>query len=315
MQSVKCCNLDEQYKSVCFKDLEDYQKKYDYMAGYSELEQEQIRKNLGIVDPSCVDPYLSPTSKNPVENNVIFTALLGKIDIDKVSKVAFTGNYEDLGNKPMFLPNPKALIIKGKNDTGLDDQWVYDGSYPTVVNLPTKVSQLENDKGFVKLNEVDEQIPVKTISVNHEIIVPDSKQNVNITIPTLANMGGLIDNYLISNKKMQTVEVEQLCTAGVPIAKVIIDGEETNIVSPTSSNQGYDPYSELSCGFKPKPFRGSPIYGNTIFTAGDGTITGTQRNIFMITDNGVFIRDKKATGEDMYVDLQEIIDFIKGRNS
>lgn len=311
MQSVKCCNLDEQYKSVCFKDLEDYQKKYDYMAGYSELEQEQIRKNLGIVDPSCVDPYLSPTSKNPVENNVIFAALLGKIDIDKVSKVAFTGNYEDLGNKPMFLPNPKALIIKGKNDTGIDDQWVYDGSYPSVVNLPTKVSQLENDKGFVKLNEVDEQIPIKTISVNHEVITPDYTKNVNINIPTLANMGVLIDEYLYRNRKMQTVQVEQLCTAGVPIAKVIIDGEEINIVSPTTNNQGYNPYTELSCGVRPASYHSSSQYGNTIFTAGNGEINGASSNIFMITDNGVYVKDQNPERNGEYVSLQEIIDFMR----
>lgn len=313
MQSVKCCDLDEQYKSVCFKDLEEYQKKYDYMAGYSELEQEQIRKNLGIKDPGCVDPYLSPTSKNPVENNIIFAALLGKIDIDKVSKVTFTGNYEDLCNKPMFLPNPNPLTIKGKNHLGIDDQLIYDGSYPVMVNLPTKVSQLENDKGFVKLTDVDNQIPIKTISVNHEIVLPDGTQNVNIDIPNLANMGVLIERYLHDNgKNWQTVGVTPLYNVGTAIAKFMIDGEPTVLYAPTASNQGYNPYSELACGHYPQSYQGDFNFGESIFIAGDGIDSYNKSNVFMVTSKGVFIKDKNAVeGEPTYINLQEIIDFMK----
>lgn len=310
MKTVKCCDLDEQYKSVNFKDLEDYVKKYDYMAGYSELEQELIRKNLGIKDPGCVDPYLSPTSKNPVENNVVFSSLQGKVDIEEVAKVAFTGNYEDLCKKPMFLPNPKALVIKGKNDNGIDDQWVYDGSYPSVVNLPTKVSQLENDKGFVKLADIDNHIPIKSISVNGEIINPyfDTK-NVNIDIPSIANMEMLINRYL-QNRGWQTVQVEPLYNAGVAIARILLDGQETRIYAPTSGNQGYNPYTELSCGVKPEAFSNYSDYGSTIFTAGNGTIEGPRSNIFMITNRGVYIKDMNPNRDGQYINLQEIIDFM-----
>lgn len=306
-QSVKCCSLDEQYKSVCFKDLEDYQKKYDYMEGYSELEQELIRKNLGIKDLRCIDPYLSPTSKNPVENNVVFAALQGKIDIEKVSKVSFTGNYEDLCNKPMFLPNPKALIIKGKNDNGIDDQWVYDGSYPSVVNLPTKMSQLENDKGFVKFGEVDNFVPIKSISVNHEVIIPDYTKNVNIDIPSVANLGYMVNNYLqTQGKNWQTVGITPMYNVGTPIAKVDIDGQETVLYAPTN-NQGQNPYVALTCGTYPEEFNGQSEYGETVFTAGNGQIN-SKSNMFMVTKSGVYVKDTK---EGDYVNLQEIIDLFK----
>jgi len=211
----------------------------------------------------------------------------------------------------MFLPNPNPLTIKGKNHLGIDDQFIYDGSYPVMVNLPTKVSQLENDKGFVKLADVDEQIPIKTISVNHEVITPDYTKNVNINIPTLANMGVLIDEYLYRNRKMQTVQVDQLYSAGVAIARILIDGEETRIYAPTTNNQGYNPYTELSCGVRPASYNSPSQYGNTIFTAGNGEINGASSNIFMITDNGVYVKDQNPERNGEYVSLQEIIDFMR----
>jgi hypothetical protein len=47
-----------------------------------------------------VDDSLSTTSVNPVQNNVITTALAGKVDSDDLAEVAFTGDYEDLENEP-----------------------------------------------------------------------------------------------------------------------------------------------------------------------------------------------------------------------
>jgi len=49
-QTLRTCSLDEAYKHVCFKDLECYVRKEDLFAGYSLLEQQIIRQNLGITN-------------------------------------------------------------------------------------------------------------------------------------------------------------------------------------------------------------------------------------------------------------------------
>jgi hypothetical protein len=46
MQTIKTCNLSDEYKHVCFKDLEDYiaiDKFVDVLNGYSDLELAKIR--------------------------------------------------------------------------------------------------------------------------------------------------------------------------------------------------------------------------------------------------------------------------------
>lgn len=48
-----------------------------------------------------VDSELSTTSRNPVENRVVTNALNQKADTSALSNVAFSGNYDDLYNKPI----------------------------------------------------------------------------------------------------------------------------------------------------------------------------------------------------------------------
>jgi gas vesicle protein len=50
MQTLKTCSIPDEYRTVCFKDLEEYLKVDDLLYGYSQLEQATIRKNLGIIN-------------------------------------------------------------------------------------------------------------------------------------------------------------------------------------------------------------------------------------------------------------------------
>lgn len=47
-----------------------------------------------------VDSELSETSENPVQNKAVTTELNKKADADTLAKVATTGSYDDLSNKP-----------------------------------------------------------------------------------------------------------------------------------------------------------------------------------------------------------------------
>ena len=51
-----------------------------------------------------IDQALSDESEHPVANKIIYEALQNKANIDSLSTVAFTGDYNDLINKPNGLP-------------------------------------------------------------------------------------------------------------------------------------------------------------------------------------------------------------------
>lgn len=51
-----------------------------------------------------IDNVLSEESEHPVSNKIIYEALQNKANIDSLSTVAFTGDYNDLINKPTSLP-------------------------------------------------------------------------------------------------------------------------------------------------------------------------------------------------------------------
>ena len=97
MQTLKTCSLTDDYKHVCFKDLDCYVRKDDLLAGYSSLEQEKIRKNLGIVNQDIqIDRELNIYSENPLQNKVVYNALNQKVNIDSLADVAITGEYRDI---------------------------------------------------------------------------------------------------------------------------------------------------------------------------------------------------------------------------
>ena len=186
MQTLKSCVLTDEYKHVCFKDLEGYMNVdnfIDLLKGYCEIDLQKIKTILGIGDTIYVDKKIRDYSPNPVAGGAIAAALREKVNVDAISKVAITGEYVDLKNKPCTLPNPEVLVIEGKRN-GQSKQWVYDGSEPIRVYLPTKLSDLTNDIKMITAEDVEDMIHIKTISVNGEIIKPNKCKNVDIFVPT-----------------------------------------------------------------------------------------------------------------------------------
>jgi hypothetical protein len=186
MKTLKSCSIDDQYKHVSFKDLEGYLAKDDYMSGYCEAEKELIRKNLGI-ETYQIDSRLSDLSANPVENQAITKALSRKADIDKLPKVAITGDFEDLCGKPKGIPNPEFLVIDGPNGTV-----GYNGSAPVKVEIPTHISELVNDVGYLTDETFVQQNYVKGIQVNMSDIIWPEQGIIHLDIPSLIG----IDNEL-----------------------------------------------------------------------------------------------------------------------
>lgn len=144
MQNYKICSLPDDYQKVVWKDLEEYLRKDDLLAGYSSIEQQKIRQNLGINFDFSIDTVIDNKSSNPVSNKAIYKALAEKVDTDSITKVALTGDFDDLSNKPCHLPNPELLIInEGEKQTP------YDGSESAIISIPTKMSDLTTDLGTV----------------------------------------------------------------------------------------------------------------------------------------------------------------------
>ena len=129
------CELDDQLKHVCFKDLQGYLTEKNLLSVLSRMPQialQQLKKILNIPDKVVVDKYLDRQSINPVENKTVTCALGNKVDSADLADVATTGSYEDLSCKPTALPNPKGLVFKFK-----DGKYkVYDGQDAILINIP-----------------------------------------------------------------------------------------------------------------------------------------------------------------------------------
>ena len=217
MQTLKTCGLPDDYRRVTLKDLDDYLAKSDLLAGYNQLEQEQIRKNLGITnqDFSFV-VVLNINSENPVQNKVITEALNKKIDTSALALVATSGSYKDLCDAPCALPNPNNLIITGSVSNTTTQN--YDGSEPIAITIPTATSQLVNDSiGCIvmldkKLTETDIATYVSTNITTVGLIIYNEINSIGklyITRKPLetetVNMG--ISELTLSNKNLYVDKV------------------------------------------------------------------------------------------------------------
>ena len=200
MDTIKTCNLDNDKKHVCFKDLKDFWRKDEYFDGLNELEKERIRQNLNLPAERPVDADLSKISKNPVQNRIVTQALERKVDVNALSKVGITGQYKDLKEAPCELPNPEGILF----NLGPDSQVYYDGTEGVVLNLKTKLSQFENDKEFATKKDIEDAISIKQIKVNGEIKAIGCDKSLNIHIPTniseLLNDSGYMREEVYRNK-------------------------------------------------------------------------------------------------------------------
>lgn len=67
------------------------------------------------------------------------------------------------------------------------------------INVPVNVSELENDAEYI----TDDDVPVKSISVNSTPVEPDAHGNVDITVPEgLPNVKSVDDGKLLQVKKV-----------------------------------------------------------------------------------------------------------------
>lgn len=194
MQTYKTCEISDEYKHVCFKDLENYitvDNFIDVLRGYSDIELEQIRKELNIPIAIKVDEELNIYSTNPVQNSTLTQVLYKKADIDKLATVSLTGNYEDLNNLPCKLPNPEPLIIKGEGNPRL-----YDGTHGEIIKLPTSIKDLDDwEQYIVDYDKISSLIKIKTIEVNNVVIAPDDCGTVNINVITKNDVKTLLKDY------------------------------------------------------------------------------------------------------------------------
>lgn len=256
MQTLKTCSLTDDYKHVCFKDLDCYVRKDDLLAGYSSLEQEKIRKNLGIINQDIqIDRELNIYSENPLQNKVVYNALNQKVNIDSLADVAITGEYRDIKHKPCELPNPEVLVVKSATKN-----YVYDGKDPVAIELPTSIKDFPDYVDYViDWQRVEDMVPIKTISVNGKIISPDNCKNVDITVPTkvseLQNDSDFATNALVDSKifKAQTdvnsliesTKQEVLTTVNEQKALIYSDLSELSKKVETYANSVDNKYTEL----------------------------------------------------------------------
>jgi hypothetical protein len=140
------------------------------------MSQEDKQKLDGIesgANKTIVDDTLSDTSTNPVQNKVI------KAELDK--KSTFSGNYNDLTNKPTIPTVNNATLTIRKNGTNVATFTANSASDTTAdITVPTKVSELDNDSGF-KTTDTNQTIKTASVSFDADDVV-EFKPGVNISI-------------------------------------------------------------------------------------------------------------------------------------
>lgn len=206
MQTLKTCSLSDEYKPVCYKDLEGYipvDGLYDTLRGYSELELQKIRQELGISDPIHVDSDLNMYSRNPVENKAVFDALSKKADADKLSRVAVTGNYNDLKGVPCELPNPQALVIRNQDGSFS----TYDGCESIVIKMPQSLKDFKDYSDLpVTDTSIQNAIPFKKVTLNGEELTPTEDKVLKLEVITLKQLQEILNGYITKDLLNSTLE-------------------------------------------------------------------------------------------------------------
>lgn len=103
------------------------------------------------------------------------SALSDKVDTSDLASVATSGNYNDLTNKPTIPTVNNATLTIQKNSTTLDT-FTANASVDKTVNIsvPTKVSDLSNDSGFIT-NSVNNLTNYTTTSTLNTLLAGKEK--------------------------------------------------------------------------------------------------------------------------------------------
>ena len=249
--------------------------------GTRKVSFDTLKKSLGTSGGSGdgssanieVDGALSSSSTNPVQNNVINTAInqtlaaaksytdnkvSNKMDQVTLATVATTGNYNDLKNKPT-LPNLSNLAKVATS-----------GSYndltdcPVIPEVPTLVSQLTNDSGYITSADLPEPVavPTKTSDLTNDsgFITAEALPefpNVPTKVSELTNDAGYITSADIPTKVSQLTNDSSFITEEGVQSK--IDTALTSVYKwkgsvankdalPTSNNKIGDVYDTQDTG-------------------------------------------------------------------
>lgn len=226
MQRLQTCELPNDFRHVCFKDLQSYisiDNFIDILRGYSDVEINEIKKLLGIPSTIYVDKDINMYSTHPVENRAVFDALSKKVDKNRIATVAITGSYKDLSNVPINLPNPEGLVIQDKNG----EYQVYDGSKAMKITLPQSVKDLGDWKDFiVDYDRIEKMLPIRNILFNGVLLPVNASGIVTIKTITWKEIEEKLKNYITADdlnlykgeleqlvvKKIATLRTEMLAT-------------------------------------------------------------------------------------------------------
>ena len=224
MQTLKSCEIQDLYKHLCYKDLQDYIRKdglYDTLKGLCDTELDKIKNVLGITSV-YVEKVLREYSPNAIANGTVTAALREKADKKDLHSVAFSGDYRELINKPCELPNPEELVIDLTGDgTG---NVLYKGDRGVRINLFEWLDNylVEHINDYVTPTECD--CPIKGIKVNNVEQPIDDCGIVNITInsPNMSNYYNKaeVDTFIttlngeITSLKARVTQLEQQINGG-----------------------------------------------------------------------------------------------------
>lgn len=204
MQRLQTCELPNDFRHVCFKDLQGYisvDNFLDALKGFSSIELNEIRKVLGVPENIYVDKDINMCSTNPVENRAVFDALSNKVDKNKIADVAITGCYRDLKGTPIHLPNPEGLVIQDANG----EYKVYDGSEAIKVTIPQQIKDFADWKEFVvDYQAIERMIPIKNIALNGVIVPVNSDKVVSLNTLTWEEVAKKLKNYVTKDVLEQT---------------------------------------------------------------------------------------------------------------
>lgn len=196
MQRVQTCELPDDFRHVCFKDLQAYiniDNFIDILKGYSEVELNEIKKALGLPSSIYIDKDMNMYSTNPVENRAVFEALSKKVDKDRVANIAITGQYRDLKGTPIALPNPEGLVIQDVSG----EYQVYDGTQAMKVTLPQSIKDLKDWKDFVvDYDKISKLCPIKNIALNGVLAPIGDNGTVVLTTLTWDEVNKKLQNYV-----------------------------------------------------------------------------------------------------------------------
>lgn len=236
MQRLQTCELPNDFRHVCFKDLQGYisvDNFLDALKGFSSIELNEIRKILGVPENIYVDKNINMCSTNPVENRAVFDALSNKVDKNKIADVAITGCYRDLKGTPIHLPNPEGLVIQDQNG----EYKVYDGSEAIKVTIPQQIKDFSDWKEFVvDYQAIERMIPIKNIALNGVIVPVNSDKVVSLNTITWDEISKKLKNYITADQ-LEQVQSNILATLSSEIDRLhaSINSEITTVKNNTQS--------------------------------------------------------------------------------